>query len=231
MSYHIGANKGDIAERILLPGDPLRAKFIAENFFQEVKCYNEVRGMYGFTGLYKGERISVQGTGMGIPSISIYVNELIRDYGCQELIRIGTAGSMREDINVNDVLMATAASTNSNTMLRTFGGLNYSAVADFGLMKKADLAAEKLGIQMKAVNVLSSDTFYNDDPNWYKTWAAYGVAAVEMEASALYMLCAKYGVKGLCLLTISDHIIKGEMNSSEDREKRLLDMINIAVSM
>lgn len=231
MSYHIGANKGDIAERILLPGDPLRAKFIAENFFQEVKCYNEVRGMFGYTGLYKGERISVQGTGMGIPSISIYVNELIRDFGCQELIRIGTAGSMREDINVNDVLMASAASTNSNTMLRVFNGLNYSAVADFDLMKKADKAAEALGIPMKVVNVLSSDTFYNDDPNWYKTWAAYGVAAVEMEASALYMLCAKYGVKGLCLLTISDHIIKGEMNSSEDREKRLVDMINIAMSL
>lgn len=231
MSYHINANKGDIAERILLPGDPLRAKFIAENYFQEVKCYNEVRGMYGFTGLYKGERISVQGTGMGIPSISIYVNELIRDFGCQELIRIGTAGSMREDINVNDVLMASAASTNSNTMLRVFDGLNYSAVADFGLMKKADKAAEVLGIPMKVVNVLSSDTFYNDDPNWYKVWADYGVAAVEMEASALYLLCAKYGVKGLCLLTISDHIIKGEMSSSEDREKRLLDMINIAVSM
>ncbi len=231
MSYHINANKGDIAERILLPGDPLRAKFIAENYFQEVKCYNEVRGMFGFTGLYKGERISVQGTGMGIPSISIYVNELIRDFGCQELIRIGTAGSMRNDINVNDVLMASAASTNSNTMLRVFDGLNYSAVADFGLMKKADKAAEVLGIPMKVVNVLSSDTFYNDDPNWYKVWADYGVAAVEMEASALYFLCAKYGVKGLCLLTISDHIIKGEMSSSEDREKRLLDMINIAVSM
>jgi purine-nucleoside phosphorylase len=231
MSYHINANKGDIAERILLPGDPLRAKFIAENYFQEVKCYNEVRGMFGFTGLYKGERISVQGTGMGIPSISIYVNELIRDFGCQELIRIGTAGSMRDDINVNDVLMASAASTNSNTMLRTFDGLNFSAVADFGLMKKADKAAEVLGIPMKVVNVLSSDTFYNDDPNWYKVWADHGVAAVEMEASALYFLCAKYGVKGLCLLTISDHIIKGEMSSSEDREKRLLDMINIAVSM
>lgn len=231
MSYHIGANKGDIAEKILLPGDPLRAKFIAENFFQEVKCYNEVRGMYGFTGLYKGERVSVQGTGMGIPSISIYVNELIRDYGCQELIRIGTAGSMREDINVNDVLMASAASTNSNTMQRAVGGLNFSAVADFSLMKRADASAEKLGIPMKVVNVLSSDTFYNDDPNWYKPWATLGVAAVEMEASALYMLTAKYGVKGLCLLTISDHIIKGEMNTSEDREKRLLDMINISLNM
>jgi purine-nucleoside phosphorylase len=231
MSFHIEAKKGDIAERILLPGDPLRAKFIAENFFQEVKCYNEVRGMYGYTGLYKGERISAQGTGMGIPSISIYVNELIREYGCQELIRIGTAGSMRDDINVNDVLMATAASTNSNTMQRAVDGLNFSAVADFDLMKRADKAAETLGIKMKAVNVISSDTFYNDDLEWYKPWAQLGVAAVEMEASALYMLCAKYGVKGLCLLTISDHIIKGEMNTSEDREKRLFDMINIALSL
>lgn len=231
MSYHIGAQKGDIAERILLPGDPLRAKFIAENYLEDIHCYNQVRGMFGYTGLYKGQRVSVQGTGMGIPSISIYVNELIRDYGCQELIRIGTAGSMREDIKVNDVLIASAASTNSNTMLRVFNGLNYSAVADFDLLKRADLAAEKFGIPTKVVNVLSSDTFYNDDPNWYKTWEQYGVAAVEMEASALYMLAAKYRVKGLCLLTISDHIITGEMNTSEDREKRLTDMINIALNL
>lgn len=231
MSYHIGAQKGDIAERILLPGDPLRAKFIAENYLEDIHCYNQVRGMFGYTGLYKGQRVSVQGTGMGIPSISIYVNELIRDYGCQELIRIGTAGSMREDIQVNDVLIASAASTNSNTMLRVFNGLNYSAAADFDLLKRADLTAEKLGITTKVVNVLSSDTFYNDDPNWYKTWAQYGVAAVEMEASALYMLAAKYRVKGLCLLTISDHIITGEMNTSEDREKRLTDMISIALNL
>lgn len=231
MSYHIGAQKGDIAERILLPGDPLRAKFIAENYLQDIQCYNQVRGMYGYTGLHKGQRVSVQGTGMGIPSISIYVNELIRDYGCQELIRIGTAGSMREDIKVNDVLMASAASTNSSTMQRQFNGLNYSAVADFDLMKRADAAAEQFNVPMKVVNVLSSDTFYNDDPNWYKMWANYGVAAVEMEASALYMLAAKYRVKGLCLLTISDHIITGEMNTSEDREKRLTDMINIALNL
>lgn len=231
MSYHIGAQKGEIAERILLPGDPLRAKFIAENYLEDIHCYNQVRGMFGYTGLYKGQKVSVQGTGMGIPSISIYVNELIRDYGCQELIRIGTAGSMREDIQVNDVLIASAASTNSNTMLRVFNGLNYSAAADFDLLKRADLTAEKLGIATKVVNVLSSDTFYNDDPNWYKTWAQYGVAAVEMEASALYMLAAKYRVKGLCLLTISDHIITGEMNTSEDREKRLTDMINIALNL
>lgn len=231
MSYHIGAQNGDIAERILLPGDPLRAKFIAENFLQEVTCYNQVRGMFGFTGLYKGQRVSVQGTGMGIPSISIYANELMRDFGCQELIRIGTAGSMREDIKVNDVLMASVASTNSNTMLRTFNGLNFSAGADFDLMKRADLTAESLGIPMKVVNVLSSDTFYNDDPKWYETWAKYGVAAVEMEASALYMLAAKYNRKALCLLTISDHIITGEMNTSEDREKRLTDMIQIALNL
>lgn len=231
MSYHIGAQKGEIAERILLPGDPLRAKFIAENFFTDIKCYNEVRGMYGYTGLYKGERVSVQGTGMGVPSISIYVNELIKEYGCQELIRIGTAGSMIDNINVNDVIMAVSASTNSSIISRNFNNMSYAPSADFGLMLRADTAAKALNINMKAVNVLTSDSFYNDDPNWHETWTKYGVAAVEMEAAALYLLCARNNVKGLCILTISDHIIKGEMNSSEDREKRLLDMINIACSL
>ncbi|MDB5227563.1 MAG: purine-nucleoside phosphorylase [Bacteroidota bacterium] len=181
MSIHIGAKQGDIAETILLPGDPLRAKYVAENFLQDAFCYNEVRGMYGYTGYYNGIRVSVQGTGMGAPSVSIYVNELIREYGVKNMIRIGTAGSFQEYIKVKDVVMALSASTNSSMNRNKFPGADFAPAADFDLLLKAHKAAQQLNIPVKTGNVLSSDEFYEEEPLFYKKWAAYGVLCVEME--------------------------------------------------
>jgi purine-nucleoside phosphorylase len=194
MSIHIGAKEGDIASTILLPGDPLRAKYIAENFLTDTICYNEIRGMYGYTGIYKEKKVSIQGTGMGIPSISIYLNELITSYKAKNLIRIGSCGSMQADIKIRDVILAMSASTNSHINKIRFNGMDYAPTADFNLLKKAyDIALEK-NISVKIGSVLTSDTFYQDDPNSWKHWANYGVLAVEMETAALYSLAAKFKV-------------------------------------
>lgn len=231
MSIHIGAKKGDIAETILLPGDPLRAKYIAENFLDNVFCYNEVRGMYGYTGEYKGKRISVQGTGMGIPSISIYANELITEYGVKNLIRIGTCGSVREDIKVRDVILAMSASTTSHINRLRFNGMDFAPTANFDLLLKAYNIAKEKNLDVKCGNVLTSDLFYGDDPNAWKHWASFGVLAVEMETAGLYTLAAKYGVNALSVLTISDSIVTGEKTTSQEREKTLNDMIEIALEI
>ncbi|WP_066504822.1 purine-nucleoside phosphorylase [Abyssisolibacter fermentans] len=231
MSIHIGAKKGDIAETILLPGDPLRAKYIADNFLDNVFCYNEVRGMYGYTGEYKGKRISVQGTGMGIPSISIYVNELITEYGVKNLIRIGTCGSVREDIKVRDVILAMSASTTSHINRLRFNGMDFAPTANFDLLLKAYNIAKEKNLDVKCGNVLTSDLFYGDDPNAWKHWASFGVLAVEMETAGLYTLAAKYGVNALSVLTISDSIVTGEKTTSQEREKTLNDMIEIALEI
>lgn len=231
MSIHIAAKKGDIAETILLPGDPLRAKHIAETFLTDVVCYNEVRGMLGFTGYYNGKRVSVQGTGMGIPSISIYVNELIREYGVQNLIRVGTAGSFQEYIKLKDIVMAVAASTNSAVNWNKFHGSDFAPSADFELLIKAYQSAKDLGIPIKAGNILSSDEFYDDDPNAYKKWAEYGVLAVEMETAALYTIAAKYRVKALAITTISDSLITHETSTAEERQSSFNDMIKIVLNM
>lgn len=231
MSIHIGAKQGEIAETILLPGDPLRAKFIAENFLENPKCYNEIRGMYGFTGTYKGKRVSVQGTGMGIPSISIYVNELITSYNVKNLIRIGTCGSLQEDIKIRDVVLAMSASTDSAINNVRFGGRNYAPTADFNLFKKAVATAESKGINIKAGNVLTSDTFYNDNPDSWKYWAKFGVLAVEMETAALYTLASKFGVNALSILTISDSLVTGEETTAEERQKTFSQMIEMALEL
>lgn len=231
MSIHIAAKENQISETVLLPGDPLRAKFIADNFLENAVCYNEVRGMYGFTGTYKGKRISVQGTGMGIPSISIYANELIVSYGVKNLIRVGTCGSMQKDINVRDIILASGACTNSSVNRIRFKGMDFAPIASFELLKKAyDIAVGK-GIQPKVGNVLSSDTFYNDDPDIWKLWAKYGVLGVEMEAAGLYTLGAKYGVNTLAILTVSDSMVTGEETSAKERERSFTDMIEIALEM
>jgi purine-nucleoside phosphorylase len=229
MSIHIAAKKGEIAETILLPGDPLRAKHVADTFLTDVICYNEVRGMLGYTGYYNGKRVSVQGTGMGIPSISIYVNELIREYSVKNLIRIGTAGSFQEEVKVKDIVMAVAASTNSAVNWNKFNGSDFAPSANFELMMKAFHVAQSLDIKIKTGNILSSDEFYDDNPDSYKKWAEYGVLCVEMETAALYTIAAKYRVNALAIFTISDSLVTKESCSSDERQNSFNDMVKIAL--
>lgn len=226
---HIRANKGDIAETVLLPGDPLRAKWIAETFLTDIVCYNDVRGMFGFTGFYKGKKVSVQGTGMGAPSIGIYTNELISEFGCKNLIRVGTAGSYREDIKVRDVVIAMSSSSTSGMNRLRFNGADYAPTANFELFNSAVKAAERKNIAVKAGNVLTADEFYSDDFDDYKKWAKFGVLCVEMETSALYTIAAKLGARALTILTISDSLVTGEAATSEERQTTLKEMIEIAL--
>jgi len=229
MSVHISAKPGEIAETVLLPGDPLRAKWIAETFLEDVVCYNEVRGMYGYTGTYKGKKVSVQGTGMGVPSISIYANELIQSYGVKNLIRVGSAGSYREDVKVRDIVIAMASSSNSGLNNIRFGGANYAPTANFELFMKACKVAEEKNIAVKAGNVFTSVEFYQDDFNSYKKWADFGVLCVEMETAGLYTVAAKHNVKALTILTISDSLVTGEETTSEERQTTFSEMIEIAL--
>lgn len=229
MSTHIGAEAGEIAKIVLLPGDPLRAKYIAETFLEDVKQYNSVRNMLGFTGSYKGVPISVQGTGMGAPSISIYVEELIREYGAEVLIRVGSAGAMHEDIHVRDVVLAQGATTDSGMNRQLFNNqVDYAPIADFSLLKTAYDKAVASEYDVRVGNVLTADRFYNDELDKEKL-ADYGVMAVEMEASALYTIAARHGKKALAILTISDHILTGEETSAKERETTFDDMMIIAL--
>lgn len=228
MSIHIGAKKDEIAETVLLPGDPLRAKYIAETFLENVHCYNEVRNMFGYTGTYKGERISVQGTGMGVPSISIYINELMQEYNVQNLIRVGTCGAIQKDVKVRDVIIAMSASTDSQMNRLTFGSVDYAPTADFDLLLKAYEAGREKGLNLKVGNVFTEDMFYNDNAE-HEKWAQYKILAVEMETSALYTLAAKFDRRALSVLTVSDHILTGEATSAEERQTTFNDMIVVAL--
>ncbi len=228
MSTHINAKEGAIAESVLLPGDPLRAKFIAENFLENPVCYNEVRGMYGFTGTYKGKRVSVQGTGMGQPSISIYATELFKFYGVQNAIRVGTCGSVQENVALRDVLLAQAACTDSSLNTQRFNGMHYAPASDFSLLKQADLQAEKMGLKHTVGLCVSSDNFYDDKENW-KLWAKYGVVGIEMESAELYTLAAKFKRKALAILTVSDHILLGGETTAEERQTSFTNMIKLAL--
>jgi len=228
MSIHIAAKENEIAETILLPGDPLRAKYIAETFLEDAKCYNEVRNMFGYTGTYKGKRISVQGTGMGVPSISIYITELMQSYGVQNLIRVGTCGAIQKDVKVRDVIIAMSASTDSQINKLTFGGIDYAPTANFDLLKKAyDTSVEK-GLSVKVGNVFTADLFYSETAE-HEKWAKYGILALEMETAALYTLAAKFGRKALSVLTVSDHILTGEETTAEERQLTFNDMIEVAL--
>ena len=231
MSIHIGASKGDIAETILLPGDPLRAKWIAESFFENPVCFNEVRGMLGYTGTYQGKRVSVMGTGMGVPSISIYAHELITQFGVKNLIRVGSSGSYQEHIKIRDVVLAMAASSNSGVNELRFGGADYAPTANFELFQKAVDAAKKKNIPIKAGNVFTSDEFYADDFESYKKWSKFGVLCVEMETAGLYTVAAKHNAKALTILTISDSLVTGEHTTSKERETTFKDMIEIALEL
>ncbi|ALQ35333.1 MULTISPECIES: purine-nucleoside phosphorylase [Fusobacterium] len=229
MSIHIGAKAGDIAETVLLPGDPKRAKWIAENYLENSFCYTDIRGMLGFTGTYKGKKVSIQGTGMGIPSISIYITELMKDYGVKNLIRVGSAGSYQKDVKIRDVVIAMSTSTDSNINNRRFNGANFSPTANFELFLTALKVAEEKNIKIKAGNVLTSDEFYNDNSDYYKKWADFGVLAVEMETAGLYTLAAKYKTRALSILTISDSLVSPEITSAEEREKTFSEMIELAL--
>lgn len=229
MSVHINATKGQIAEAVLMPGDPLRAKYIAEHYLTEVEQYNAVRNMFGYTGLYKGQRVSVQGSGMGIPSIMIYANELYTEFGVEKIIRIGSAGAIQEDVHVRDIVLAQGATTDSSIITNIFEGqVNFAPIATFELLDKAYHLAKERGSRVHVGNILSSDRFYNAELN-KKKLADYGVLAVEMEAAGLYALAAQHHKQALAILTISDHILTGEETTSEEREKTFNEMMEIAL--
>lgn len=228
MSIHLEAKEGDIAEKVLLPGDPLRAKWIAENFLEEVYCYNKVRAMYGYTGFYKGKKISIQGTGMGLPSLRIYVHELITDYKVKKLIRVGSAGSFQKKLNLKDIVIALAASTNSG-INQQFFNIDFAPTVSFELLLKALKKAEELNIQISAGNVFSSDNFYIRKIELYHLLAKFNVLAVEMETSALYTLAAEHKIEALAMLTITDSLFEDEHLSQQEKETSFEKMALLAL--
>ena len=225
---HNNAKKGDIAKTVLMPGDPLRAKFIAETYLENPVCYNEVRGMLGFTGTYKGVPVSVQGSGMGMPSMGIYSHELYNEYDVENIIRIGTAGSIADKINLREVIIGVSASTNSNYAAQYRLPGTYAPTASWKLIAEAVKAAEAKGCIYHAGNILSSDTFY-DDANSLAEWNKMGVLAIEMESAALYMNAARAGKNALCILTVSDCPLKGLSTTAEERQTSFRDMMEIAL--
>ena len=230
MSIHIGAEFGQIAETVFIPGDPLRAKWIDENYLQNSFCYSKTRNMLGFTGTYKGKRVSVQGGGMGMASNGIYIDELIKVYGVKNIIRVGSAGSLQTDINCRDIVLAIGACSDSAMNLRRFGaGLSFAPVADWDLLLKAHNVAKEKKIPVKIGNIFSTDRFYDSD-DW-KIFAKYGAIAIEMETAELYTLAAKSNVKALTILTISDSLIFKTSLSSEERENSFSQMMEIALSI
>lgn len=226
---HNSAKLGDIAKTVLMPGDPLRAKFIADNFLEDVICVNTVRNMFGYTGMYKGKRITVMGSGMGIPSIGIYSYELYNFYDVDNIIRIGSAGGITDDIKVRDIVIGMGACTNSNFAVQYQLPGTFAPIADYGLLSQAVSAAKENDIKVVVGNILSSDTFYDDNKETNSLWKKMNVLAVEMEAAALYMNAARAGKKALCILTISDHVFTGESLSAEDRQVSFKDMMKIAL--
>ncbi|GAA6209566.1 purine-nucleoside phosphorylase [Cognatishimia sp. WU-CL00825] len=229
MTIHIGAQPGDIAETVLLPGDPYRAKWAAETFLDEVKCVNEVRGMLGFTGTWKGKPVTIHGSGMGMPSLSIYVNELIKDYGAKTLIRIGSCGGMQKNINVRDVILAMTATTLSTPSRGIFKEMNFAPCADYGLLRAAADAAEAKGTDTHVGGIYSSDVFYDERPDLNEQMVRHGILGVEMEAAELYNLAARHSCRALAVLTVSDHLLTGEALPSDQREKSFGDMVEIAL--
>ncbi|MBQ5460923.1 MAG: purine-nucleoside phosphorylase [Bacteroidaceae bacterium] len=224
---HIGAKYGEVAETVLMAGDPLRAKLMAEKYLENPVLYNEVRGMLGYTGTYKGKRVSVQGHGMGIPSIGIYSYELFNFYGVKTIIRVGSAGSMSPDLHIGDLVMAMGACTNSHYADQYNLPGTYAPIADFGLLRAAVEKAEELGYRYKVGNIYSSDIFY-DERQGTPEWQKMGVLAVEMEASALYMNAARSGNKALCICTISDSMVTGEATTAEERQNNFTKMMDVA---
>ena len=231
MSIHIGAKHGEIAPTILLPGDPLRAKYIAETMLEDVFCFNQVRGMLGFTGRYGDKRISVMGSGMGLPTLSIYVNELVTEYQVKTLIRVGTCGAFQPYLKVGDIVLAMTASTDSQINKLRFGGMDYAPAASFDLLLQAYEAAQARGLNVYVGGIFSGDRFYHDDPEWWKKWAAYSVLVCEMESNGLYTLAAKFGVRALSVLTVSDSLVTGDTATAAQREQDFPQMAEIALEI
>lgn len=229
MTIHIGAAPEDIAETVLLPGDPYRAKWAAETFLENPKLVNEVRGMLGFTGTWKGHRVTIHGSGMGMPSLSIYANELIRDYGAKTLIRIGSCGGMQAKVNVRDVILAMSASSISTPSRGIFKELNFAPCADWSLLRAAAEAAERKGVPTHVGGIYSADVFYDERPDLNEQMTRHGILGVEMEAAELYNLAARYDVRALAVLTVSDHLLTGAALPSEDRERSFGEMVEIAL--
>ena len=226
---HIEAAAGEIAEVVLLPGDPLRAKMIAENFLDRAVCYNTVRNMLGYTGTYKGMRVSVQGTGMGMPSMSIYLTELLRFYGVKTAIRVGSCGALLESVKLRDVVIALSAHTTSGMNRRFFGGIDYAPTANFDLVSAAHRIAAEQGLRSHIGSILSSDAFYDDDVATFELLAKHGTLAVEMEAAALYTIAAREGARALCVATVSDHLKSHEVMTSEERQLGFSNMVTLAL--
>lgn len=229
MTIHIGAKPGEIAETVLLPGDPYRAKWAAETFLTDVTCVNEVRGMLGFTGMWKGNRVTIHGSGMGMPSLSIYVNELIKDYGAKTLIRIGSCGAMQEKVAIRDVILAMTATTLSTPSRGIFKEINFAPCADYGLLRAAADAAASQGSATHVGGIYSSDVFYDERPDLNEQMIRHGILGVEMEAAELYNLAARHGCRALAVLTVSDHLITHDALPSDQREKSFGDMVEIAL--
>jgi purine-nucleoside phosphorylase len=229
MSTHISAEPGAVAPRVLLPGDPLRARWIAETFLDDARCYSSVRNMLGYTGSFQGEPVSVQGSGMGMPSMAIYATELMRDYDARQLVRVGSCGALVDQLAVRDVVLAMSASTDSAINRVRFEGLDYAATADFELLRTAYEVAEAAQIAVQVGPIFSGDSFYSDRPELLDRMAEHGAIAVEMETSALYTLAAKHRRRALAVLTVSDHLKTGEETTAEERESTFSDMVHVAL--
>lgn len=231
MSIHIDAKPGDIAPTVLMPGDPMRARFIAETLLEDVFCFNEVRGMLGFTGQYRGKSVSVMGSGMGMPTLSIYTHELINEYNVNTLIRVGTCGALQSWLEVGDIVLPMTSSTDSQVNRLRFKGRDYAPAASFELLLKAYNEARSRGIDVHVGGIFASDTFYNDDPDWWKLWAEYGALVVEMETNALYTLAAKFKVDALSILTVSDSLVTGASATAVQREQEFPLMAELALEI
>ena len=229
MSTHIAAEPGEIAPRVLFPGDPLRAEWIAKTYLEDAECYSRVRNMLGFTGTYRGQPVSVQGSGMGQPSVAIYATELFKEYGVEQLVRVGSCGALPESIGLRDIVLAMSAATDSSMNRLRFHGLDYAATADFWLLRAAHDAATARAIKPAVGQILSSDNFYNPRPELLDLLADHGVLAIEMEANTLYTLAAAFGRRALSICTVSDQIRTGEALSATDRESSFGDMVEIAL--
>ncbi|MBY7996539.1 purine-nucleoside phosphorylase [Vibrio fluvialis] len=226
---HINAQPGDFADTVLMPGDPLRAKFIAETYLEDVKQVCDVRNMFGYTGTYKGKKVSVMGHGMGIPSCSIYVHELIAEYGVKNIIRIGSCGAIRDDVKLMDVVIGMGASTDSKVNRIRFSGHDFAAIADYDLLETAVNQARAHNVPVKVGNVFSADLFYTPEPEIFEKMKNLGILGVDMEAAGIYGVAADLGARALTILTVSDHILRGEKLSSEDRQKSFHDMMQVAL--
>lgn len=232
MSLHIGAKEGEIADKVLMPGDPLRAKHIADRFLTQTICYNRIRGMYGFTGMYNGKRVSVQASGMGVPSISIYTHELLESYGVCSIIRVGTCGSMTNGLRLRDVLLASGSSYDNAVNKGRFGGVTYSCIPDFGLLSSAWTKSKELGLPVQVGQVLTSDDFYDEHlAEKMALLVPYGVLACEMETSELYTLAARFKAKALSILTVSDSLVTGEQIPALERQESFDTMVKLALEV